>query len=88
MAQVSKRPRPIHTRVMSKALERIEGEALKLPARSRARLARRLILSLDETAAEPQAEREWILEIERRFAELKGGKVKAIPVGKVFRRES
>ena len=60
------------------------GHVQVLPARSRARLARRLILSLDETA-EPEAEREWILEIERRSAELKSGKVKGIPAGKVIR---
>jgi putative addiction module component (TIGR02574 family) len=71
---------------MSKALERIEDEALKLPARLRARLARRLILSLEEEPVEPNPEREWMLEIERRSSELRSGKVKGIPAGKVFRK--
>ncbi len=71
---------------MSSALKKIEDDdALKLPARSRARLAERLITSLEETA-EPQAEREWLLEIERRSAELKRGKVKGVPAGEVFKK--
>jgi putative addiction module component (TIGR02574 family) len=71
---------------MSSALKKIEDDALKLPARSRARLAERLITSLEETA-EPQAERrEWLLEIERRSVELKSGKVKGVPAGKVFKK--
>lgn len=45
---------------MSIALKKIEDDALKLSARSRARLAERLITSLEE-ATEPQAEREWLL---------------------------
>ena len=70
---------------MSSALKKIEDDALKLPARSRARLAERLITSLEETA-EPQAEREWLLEIERRSVELKSGKVKVVPAGEVFKK--
>jgi putative addiction module component (TIGR02574 family) len=70
---------------MSIALKKIEDEALKLPARSRARLAERLIISLEETA-EPEADREWLLEIERRSMELKSGKVKGIPAQKVIKK--
>jgi putative addiction module component (TIGR02574 family) len=70
---------------MSTALHKIEDDALKLPARSRARVAERLILSLEETA-EPQAERKWLLEIERRSVELKSGKVTGVPAGKVFKK--
>ena len=70
---------------MSIALKKIEDDALKLSARSRARLAERLITSLEE-ATEPQAEREWLLEIERRSVELKSGKVKGAPAGKVFKK--
>jgi putative addiction module component (TIGR02574 family) len=70
---------------MSTALKKIEDDALKLSARARARLAERLISSLEETA-EPQAEREWLLEIERRSIELKSGKVKRISADKVFKR--
>jgi putative addiction module component (TIGR02574 family) len=70
---------------MRTALKKIENDALKLSARSRARLAERLISSLEETA-EPQAEREWLLEIERRSIELKSGKVKGVSADKVFKR--
>ena len=56
-----------------------------LKARLRARLAERLIMSLEE-AADPHAEQAWLDEIERRAAELKGGKVTGIPAGKVFKK--
>jgi putative addiction module component (TIGR02574 family) len=67
------------------ALKKVADDALKLPARSRACLAERLIMSLEETA-EPQAEREWLVEIERRAVELKSGKVAGVPAAKVFRK--
>ena len=67
------------------ALKKIEDDALKLPARSRARLAERLIMSLEERA-EPQAEREWLVEIERRSVELKSRKVRGVPAGKVIKK--
>jgi putative addiction module component (TIGR02574 family) len=67
------------------ALKKVEDDALRLPVRSRARLAERLIVSLEETE-EPQAKREWLVEIERRSVELKSGKATGIPVGKVFKK--
>ena len=70
---------------MATALKKIAADALKLSQRSRARLAERLIMSLEE-AAEPLAEQAWLDEIERRSAELKGGKVSGIPAGKVFKK--
>ena len=70
---------------MSTALKKIEDDALKLSPRSRARLAERLIRSLDETAGR-EAEREWLVEIERRSVELKSGKVKGVPAVKVFKK--
>jgi putative addiction module component (TIGR02574 family) len=69
---------------MSIALKKVEDDALKLPARSRARLAERLIMSLEETE-DPQAEREWLVEIERRSIDLKSGKAAGVPAAKVFR---
>jgi putative addiction module component (TIGR02574 family) len=72
-------------RGMRIALKKIEDDALKLPARSRARLAERLIMSL-EARAEPQAEREWLVEIERRSVELKSGKVRGVPAGKAIKK--
>ena len=70
---------------MSTVLKKVEDDALKLPARSRARLAERLIISLEE-AADQHAEQAWLDEIERRSAELKGGKLTGIPAGKVLKK--
>jgi putative addiction module component (TIGR02574 family) len=75
----------VQGRAMRIALKKVEDDALKLPARSRARLAEKLIMSLEETA-EPEADREWLLEIERRSMELKTGKVKGIPAQKVIKK--
>jgi putative addiction module component (TIGR02574 family) len=72
-------------RAMSIALKKIEDDALKLSARSRARLAERLIRSLEETP-EPETDREWLVEIERRSVELKRDKVSGVPAGKVFKK--
>jgi putative addiction module component (TIGR02574 family) len=75
----------MHVRAMTIALKKIQDDALKLPARSRARLAKRLIMSLEEPA-DPDAEQAWLDEIERRSAELKEGKVTGTPVGKVLKK--
>lgn len=72
-------------RSVSTTLKKVEDDALKLPARSRARLAERLIMSLEE-AADPDAEHDWLIEINRRSIELKTGKVTGIPAGKVFKK--
>jgi putative addiction module component (TIGR02574 family) len=70
---------------MPVALKKLEDEAMKLSLRSRARLAARLITSLEEPP-DPDAERLWISEAEGRAAELSSGKVKGVPAGKVFKR--
>jgi putative addiction module component (TIGR02574 family) len=70
---------------MGNALKKMEDEALKLPARSRARLAERLIASL-EKVVDSEAESEWFAEVERRSAELAGGKIKGVPANKVFKK--
>jgi putative addiction module component (TIGR02574 family) len=75
----------MHVRAMTIALKKIQDDALKLSARSRARLAERLIRSLEEPA-DPDAERAWLDETERRSAELKKGSVTGIPAGKVFKK--
>lgn len=71
---------------MATALKRLEDEAMKLPARSRARLAERLITSLDEEGTDPDAEKLWSQEARRRATELAGGTVKGVPAKKVLRR--
>ena len=70
---------------MSSALKKIEDEVLRLPARSRARLAERLIASLEEVV-DPEAESAWRAEVEKRSAELMRGNVKGIPANKVFKK--
>jgi len=67
-------------------LKRLQDEALKLPARSRARLAERLLASLDEELADPDAEKLWIAEADRRAKEIAIGRVKRIPAEKVLRK--
>ena len=57
--------------------ERIEQELLKLPLAERARLAERLIASLDEDS---EIEAAWMAEGRRRDAELMSGAMEAIPL--------
>jgi putative addiction module component (TIGR02574 family) len=53
---------------MGLPLERLEAEALELPARERAALAHRLIASLDEADDDPtEVELAWQEEIHRRL---------------------
>ena len=60
---------------MQMQIEILEAEALKLTAAERARLAERLIASLDEDA---EIEEAWAIEVERRIAEIEGGSVQLI----------
>ena len=53
---------------MAHSLPEIETDALKLSAEDRARLAARLLSSLEETTESPEEiEKLWIAEAERRF---------------------
>jgi putative addiction module component (TIGR02574 family) len=70
---------------MANPARQIESKALKLPPRDRARLAERLLLSLDEEI-DPDAEALWVREAERRLDELRSGKVKGRSAASVFRR--
>jgi len=63
----------------------LESKVLKLSRRNRARLAQRLISSLDHES-DANAEKLWLDEAERRLAELKSGKVPAIPAERVIRK--
>jgi putative addiction module component (TIGR02574 family) len=69
---------------MEPALESIEAEALKLPQRERAKLAKSLLLSLNGRD-EAGTDEVWAEEAERRYRELKEGTVQAIPSEEVFR---
>ena len=70
---------------MAKLTRELEAQALKLPRRERARLAQRLISSLDQEV-DADAEGLWLAEAERRLADLKSGKVAAIPAERVIRK--
>ena len=66
---------------MAPTAEHLESAVLQLPRAERARLAERLIASLDDDS---EIERAWAEEIERRVADLRSGKVKPIPGEQVF----
>ena len=62
-------------------IEQLESEALGLPRRERARLAQRLIASLD---GEGELEQAWYEEAERRLAALESAEAAEIPADEVF----
>lgn len=69
---------------MGDPASKLEAKALKLPPEQRARLAQRLISSLDQST-DPDSEELWIREAERRLEELdSGGVVEAIPAERVI----
>ena len=70
---------------MAHSLPEIEKDALLLSAEDRARLAVRLLTSLEGTTDSPEEiEKLWIAEAERRFQELRDGIVQGIPARQVF----
>lgn len=71
---------------MPDSLVEIEGLALRLPPEDRARLAVRLLASLEESTdvAAEEIENLWTAEADRRFQELRGGVVQGIPARQVF----
>jgi len=69
---------------MSVKIEDLEAAALELPEKGRARLARALLLSLGDPAAE-NTEQTWIEEAEHRYEEIRRGDVEAQDSDEVFR---
>ena len=70
---------------MAHSLDEIEDDALQLPEQDRARLAVRLLASLEEAAESPEEiEKLWLKEAELRFQELRDGVVPGIPAREVF----
>ena len=65
--------------------EQLEAEIMKLNLDARAKLAERIILSLDAPSDEENL-RLWVLEAERRLKDLREGKAKEVPAEEVFRR--
>lgn len=70
---------------MTRPARELESKALRLPRRERARLAQRLISSLD-AEGDADVDKLWLQEAERRLDELKSGKVAGIPAQKVIRK--
>ena len=66
---------------MARSLKQIEQQLLHLPQAERARLAHRLIVSLDE-----DIEATWIEETKRRDAEIEHGDIQPIPAEEAMRR--
>ncbi len=66
---------------MHSIAEQIEAAALQLSPEERARLAERLIASLEETTEIEQA---WIEEAERRYERYRTGELKTVPTSEVI----
>jgi putative addiction module component (TIGR02574 family) len=64
-------------------IDELKREALQLDPSVRADLARELLESLDDLP-EPEIERLWLEEAERRRADVRAGKVIPIPMDEVF----
>jgi putative addiction module component (TIGR02574 family) len=64
---------------------KLEAKALKLPPAERARLAERLISSLDQQA-DADCEESWLREAERRLAELESGAAATISAERVIEK--
>ncbi|MBI3013881.1 MAG: addiction module protein [Candidatus Tectomicrobia bacterium] len=66
-------------------LTAIEQEALNLSPEDRAKLAQKLLLSL-ESLSEEQIRESWLIEAERRAREIDRGEVQPIPAEEVRRK--
>ena len=63
----------------------LEHEALSLPPEDRAKLAQKLLLSLD-TLSEEESEQAWLIEADRRAREIDSGDVQPISADEVRRK--
>lgn len=72
-----------YSSTMADPASKLEAKALKLPPEQRARLAERLISSLDQSS-DPDSEQLWVREAERRLEELESGRVAAVPAERVI----
>ena len=66
-------------------LDEILKDALSLDVRDRAKLAEKLLASLD-TLSEEEADRLWSDEAERRLKEYRAGRMRAIPADEVAQK--
>ena len=63
----------------------VEQEALLLPQEDRAKLAQKLLLSLD-TLSEEESKQAWLVEADRRARELDNGNIQPISAEEVRRK--
>ena len=70
---------------MSRNFEELETEVMRLGIEGRARLAQKLLLSLDVPSEEENLHL-WVIEAERRLRDLLTGKAKELPAEEAFRR--
>ena len=77
-----------YNRFVSTATAKILAEALTLPSEARAELADALYLSLDDRLDENPDEvaAAWLVEIQRRVADLDAGRTKAVPMAEAMAR--
>ena len=66
---------------METMLDRVQADALRPSVNERARLAQRLLASLDEDAT---VEHAWDVEVERRIGEIENGTVRMIPIAEAL----
>ena len=66
-------------------LTEIEARALRLSMKERALLAHHLLESLEQSA-DPDAEKLWLAEVEKRCREYKTGKARTMPAAEAFRK--
>jgi putative addiction module component (TIGR02574 family) len=70
---------------MSTAVEKVLDEAIALPADARIGLVNRILASLN-LPAQPEVDRMWAEEAERRVSEIDNGEVKLVPGDEVFKK--
>ena len=70
---------------MIRSSAKVVNDALSLPPRSRAKLAEKLLESLDDPRQQ-EIDRSWAEEVEDRIDAYEKGSLKAIPGDEVFRR--
>lgn len=68
---------------MSIVAKKVIDEVLQLPADARVGLVEKLLISLN-LPTQPEVDRLWAKEAERRIAQINKGKVKLLPGAKVF----
>jgi putative addiction module component (TIGR02574 family) len=66
-------------------INQLESETMRLKIDERARLAEKLLLSLDAPADEENLQL-WVTEAERRLSDLREGKTKEIPAHEVLKK--